>query len=93
MSERNINFWHKVSDKYDNVIDVILGRNIRPYILEKLEQESHLGKSVEFGCGSGYFTKTLAKKSEKIVATDISNEMLEIAQNNMKGFKNTEFKF
>lgn len=91
MSERNIKFWRDVSDRYDNAIDAILGGNIRPYILEKLEQESHLGKSVEFGCGTGYFTKTLAEKSESLVATDISNEMLEIAQNNLSEIENTEF--
>ena len=67
MSERNINFWHKVSDKYDNVIDVILGRNIRPYILEKLEQESHLGKSVEFGCGSGYSPTHWPKNQKRLL--------------------------
>lgn len=92
MSERNIEFWRDVSDRYDNAIDVILGRNIRPYILEKIEQESNLGKSVEFGCGTGYFTKTLAEKSKSLTATDISNEMLELAQNHLGRIENTEFK-
>ena len=74
MSERTIKYWQDISDKYDNAIDNILGVNIRPYILEKLKQEPHLGKSIEFGCGTGYFTKTLAEKSESLIATDISNE-------------------
>lgn len=92
MSERNITFWRDVSDKYDNAIDNILGENIRTYILENLKRESNLGKSVEFGCGTGYFTKTLAEKSEDLIATDISKEMLEIAQNNLVSTGNTKFK-
>ncbi|HMK54069.1 MAG TPA: methyltransferase domain-containing protein [Methanobacteriaceae archaeon] len=92
MSEKNVKFWRDVSDKYDNAIDIILGKNIRHYILENLEQESNLGRSVEFGCGTGYFTKALAEKSETLIATDISNEMLEIAENNLDKIKNTEFK-
>lgn len=91
MSERNINFWSDVSDKYDNAIDYILGENLRLYILEKLKQELNLGKSVELGCGTGYFTETLAKKSEYLIATDISEEMLEIGKNNLNDLENTEF--
>jgi hypothetical protein len=49
MSERVIRFWRDISDKYDNVVDNILGANIRPYILKKLEEEYNLGKSLEFG--------------------------------------------
>jgi len=91
MSERVIEFWRGISDKYNNAIDDILGVNIRPYILDKLELESNLGKSVEFGSGTGYFTKTLAEKSECLVATDISNEMLEIAKKELDGIENITF--
>jgi ubiquinone/menaquinone biosynthesis C-methylase UbiE len=91
MSEKTIKFWQDISDKYDNAIDNILGVNIRPYILEKLKQEPNLGKSIEFGCGTGYFTKTLAEKSKSLTATDISNEMLEIAHKDLDGFKNINY--
>ena len=91
MSEKNIKFWRDISDKYDNAIDNILGDKVRRYVLKTLQKESDLGKSVEFGCGTGYFTQTLAGKSEQLVATDISKEMLEIAQNNLGDIENTEF--
>jgi 23S rRNA (uracil1939-C5)-methyltransferase len=35
---------------------------------------------VDFGCGPGYFTVELAKKAGKVVAVDLSSEMLEKAK-------------
>lgn len=46
---------------------------------------------MEFGCGTGYFTEILAKKSKNLIATDISKEMLEIAQNNLGNIENIKF--
>lgn len=47
---------------------------------------------MEFGCGTGYFTKTLAGQAENVVATDFSDDMLHIAQTRLKGLDNVEFK-
>jgi ABC-2 type transport system ATP-binding protein len=52
-----------------------------------LNEEDSLGKLIELGCGTGYFTKTLADKSESIISTDISEEMLSIAREKLKGFE------
>jgi len=68
----------KCSSKYDKAIDIILGENLRPKILGKLNKEENMGKLIEFGCGSGYFTRTLADKSENLISTDISEEMLKL---------------
>jgi len=84
MSEENIKFWAEISDKYDSAIDSILGEKIRPKILEKLNDEDNLGNLIEIGCGTGYFTKILSTKSENIISTDISEEMLNIAKENLK---------
>jgi len=73
-----------VSDRYDNAVDMLLGKNIRRNILERLGDEDGLGKLLELGCGTGYFTPTLANKSEMVIATDISEEMLEIAWERVK---------
>lgn len=87
MSEANIKFWAAMSRRYDSFIDKVLGENIRPNILEKLNEEENLGRLIEFGCGTGYFTKTLANKSKSIASTDISEEMLEIAKERLKGIE------
>lgn len=84
MSDKTIKFWANISDKYDSAIDHILGENIRPEIVERLNQEDSLGKLIEFGCGTGYFSKKLADKSECLISTDISEEMLSIARDRLK---------
>lgn len=81
-----------MSKRYDSAIDIILGEKLRPKILEKLNEEENMGKLIEFGCGTGYFTKTLANKSESLISTDISKEMLEVTKGNLKENKEIEFK-
>ena len=87
MAEKFIKFWAEISNRYDSAIDNILGENIRPKIMEKLNEEDNLGKLIELGCGTGYFTRTLANRSECIISTDISEEMLSIARKKLKGFE------
>ena len=85
MAEEFIKFWAELSNRYDSAIDNVMGEKIRPKIREKLNEENNLGNLIELGCGTGYFTKTLADKSEHIISTDISEEMLSIAREKLKG--------
>jgi ABC-2 type transport system ATP-binding protein len=91
MAKSKRDYWSQSSQSYDTSVDKALGDNIRPLINEKLQQENYLGKVVEFGCGTGYFTKTLASKSESVIATDFSDDMLAIAQRQLDGWDNVTF--
>jgi len=53
-------------------------------------ESNNLGRAVEFGCGTGFYTGTLASKADSLLATDISPEMLEIAKQRESG-KNVAF--
>ena len=46
---------------------------------------------LDVGCGPGVFSKTFAKYVKKVVALDISEEMLSCAKENNKENKNVEF--
>jgi len=48
---------------------------------------------VDFGCGPGYYTLELAKKAKRVVAVDLSAEMLNKARNKAAkaGVKNIQF--
>jgi len=92
MAKNKVDYWSESSQSYDKSVDSALGRNIRPLVNEKLRHEGHLGTVVEFGCGTGYFTKTLAGQAEHVVATDFSDDMLHVAQTELTGFDNVEFK-
>ncbi len=92
MTESKVEYWSKSSKGYDKSVDGALGGNIRPLINEKLEHEGDLGTVAEFGCGTGYFTKTLAGHAKHVVATDFSDDMLHVAQTELEDFDNVEFR-
>jgi len=48
---------------------------------------------LDFGCGPGYYTIELAKKAKRVVAVDLSSEMLKKARNKAEkaGVKNIQF--
>lgn len=73
-------FWSKLAASYDSVIDRQLGGRTRWLLRERIAREGALGRAVEFGCGTGFFTPALAAKAERLLATDVSEGMLEVAK-------------
>ena len=78
--ENDAVFWSKVAASYDSIIDRQLGRRTRSLLRERLAREGRLGRAVEFGCGTGFFTPVLAAKAERLLATDVSEGMLQVAK-------------
>ena len=65
-----------------------MGKRIIQLIEEALRSERSPGNALECGCGTGYFTEAIADNARHIVASDLSNEMLEVARVRLRGFKN-----
>jgi ubiquinone/menaquinone biosynthesis C-methylase UbiE len=81
-------YWGKFANDYDDGVDYIVGKDIQQEIIKRLSEEHNLGDVVEFGCGTGYFTKVIAKNAKDVIATDLSDEMLEVTRTQLKEFKN-----
>jgi ubiquinone/menaquinone biosynthesis C-methylase UbiE len=77
-------FWSTVAKKYDRVVDLQIGPKTRGLLRERLTREDTLGNVVEFGCGTGFYTGTLATKSERVTATDLSKGMLVVAREHVR---------
>jgi ABC-2 type transport system ATP-binding protein len=88
MEKREEDYWSKFAQTFDEDQKYIVGEAIQKTIVEKLSTERDLGNVVEFGCGRGYYTAVIAKNARKVVATDISDEMLELARRQLEGFPN-----
>ncbi len=73
-------FWSKVAQKYDRVVDLQIGPKTRSMVRERLAREGRLGNLAEFGCGTGFYTQVLADKADSVIATDVSPGMLEVAK-------------
>lgn len=84
MANRQSEFWSKVAQKYDQVVDLQIGPATRSMVRKRLAGEDRLGKLAEFGCGTGFYTQELAGKADGVVASDISPRMLALAEERTK---------
>ena len=81
-------YWSRFARSYDRDGEYVVGRPILQAIESRLLQERGLGAIVEFGCGTGYWTKVIAANAQQVIATDLSDDMLEVAQNQLRGIRN-----
>lgn len=72
-------WWDKIAEKYSNdpIADVPAWEHKLDRIRDHLTPQSRL---LEFGCGTGGTARRLAPHLETILATDLSGQMLEIAE-------------
>ena len=91
MKEKQEKDWGKMADKFDETARYVVGEAINEEIYERLSNEKNMGSVIEFGCGTGYFTKVIAKNAKHVIATDISDDMLEMAIKRLKDYKNVSF--
>jgi ubiquinone/menaquinone biosynthesis C-methylase UbiE len=84
MANEQSEFWSRVAQKYDQVVDLQIGRMTRSLVRERVAKEGPLGNLAEFGCGTGFYTQVLAGKADSVVATDLSPDMLALAKHQIK---------
>lgn len=92
VDNKNIRFWNKIAQNYDNVI----GSHEKLYsqIIEKLKETIKGRKYVlEIATGTGKLSLAISVDVEKIEACDISSNMLSIAKKKAEesGCKNINF--
>ena len=88
MTNKRESYWSRYARGYDDDAEYVLGPALRRAIAERLGAERGLGDMAEFGCGTGFFTKAAAEHAEHIIATDLSDEMLEAARQRLKDVGN-----
>jgi len=87
-NNKEAEYWSKAAPTFEFYEDWIAGKSLMQATSQKLIQEHDLGEVVEFGCGTGVYTKLLAQNAKRIVATDLSDEMLKIARTRLEGYQN-----
>jgi ubiquinone/menaquinone biosynthesis C-methylase UbiE len=84
MADGQSEFWSKVAQKYDQVVDLQIGSRTRSMVRDRVAKEGRLGNLAEFGCGTGFYTQVLAGVADSVVATDLSLGMLALAKDRIK---------
>lgn len=78
--EKTEKYWSRFPDTYEKNQEYVVGKELLEEMKKELNALSDLGDVVEFGCGTGLFTETLAQKANQMVVTDLSDELLERAE-------------
>jgi ABC-2 type transport system ATP-binding protein len=73
-------YWSRFSETYDQNQAYVVGKDFIGEIGKALSKLPKLGKTVELGCGTGVYTELILPKTTHLVATDLSNELLELAR-------------
>jgi ubiquinone/menaquinone biosynthesis C-methylase UbiE len=84
MANEQKEFWSTVAQNYDRVVDLQIGGTTRSMVRERVMKEGRLGELAEFGCGTGFYTRALVAKADRVVATDIAPGMLAVAREGIK---------
>jgi ABC-2 type transport system ATP-binding protein len=85
---RKEQYWSRFAQTYDKDGEHVVGKPILRAIEKRLAEERDLGDAIEFGCGTGYFTRAIAGNARHVFATDLSDEMLEVARAQLSKLQN-----
>ena len=86
------NYWDKYAETYDEKVDRLIGKGGRRKLALILEGEPDPGNVLELGCGTGYFTRAIAKSAKHVTATDLSGNMAGAAKRNLRDLGNVDVK-
>ena len=90
---RERRFWDRFANYYDSFIDKVFRKTYKT-ILENIDSELNLNQNVlEVGTGTGIIPFSIYSKVSNIIATDISPEMVRIANRKLikSNIKNIDF--
>ena len=73
-------YWSRFPNTYDKNQEYVVGKELLDEITQELNRLPEMGELLEFGCGTGRFTETVAEKTTRMFATDLSDSLLEAAR-------------
>jgi ubiquinone/menaquinone biosynthesis C-methylase UbiE len=91
--KRERRFWDRFANYYDSFIDKVFRKTYKD-ILENIESDLNINQNVlEIGTGTGIITFSIYSKVSSIIATDISPEMIRVANQRLRDskIKNIDF--
>ncbi|MGH8855434.1 MAG: class I SAM-dependent methyltransferase [Telluria sp.] len=88
-------FFSAIADHYDSQFHDESDEDRQDDLDDVAEQVSELMRGhtvLELGCGTGYWTDVLAETAQSVLATDISEEMLNVARGHGEGLENVQYR-
>jgi SAM-dependent methyltransferase len=88
-------FYTAIADHYDAQFHDESDEDRQDDLDDVAEQVSDLMRGhtvLELGCGTGYFTDVIAETAQSVLATDISEAMLNVAREHGDGLENVQYR-
>jgi len=88
-------FFTSIADHYDAQFHDESDEDRQDDLDDVAEQVADLMRGhtvLELGCGTGYWTDVLAETAKSVLATDISEAMLNVAREHGEGLENVEYR-
>ncbi len=82
--------WSNLAEHFDALQTYVTGDVVNEQIRLELSQLTDLGVVLELGCGNGKYTKSIIKESDSVLATDISEDMIRVAEYRLDEFPNVQ---
>jgi SAM-dependent methyltransferase len=92
-SELEYKYWGKRASSYEDGFLTTVGSSIYDEITEWLARQFNSSDTVvELGCGTGLFSRTVAKSVKHLTATDLSPAMVRLSQEKLIRYDNVEIR-
>ncbi len=92
MAQTNDNFWEQYADDFTERNNYVIGEESMNILLARCAKLTNLGNTLELACGNGVYTRVLAKNASRILATDYSQQMVDVTKRALSSFDNIDFK-
>ena len=90
-SEKEYKYWGKISSNHDSAVLYIVGDTIQQEIKDWLiNQFKDADVVLELGCGTGFYSEAIADRVQHLTATDLAQEMVELAKEKLGSYSNVE---
>ena len=87
MSEKE-KYWSRYADNFEDLNNYVVGKSDMNIILKKVSELKKLKNTLELGCGNGTYSIALANNVDKLLATDFSDEMVNVTKSRLQSFSN-----
>ncbi len=90
-SEEEYRYWGERANTHDDDVLYIVGHTINQKIEGWLiNQFKDTDVVLELGCGTGIFSEMIADRVERLIATDLAEEMIELAMEKLGQYGNVK---
>lgn len=81
-------YWSQFAADFEEKNNYVVGLENLQLMYDQLGTIKDLGYTLELGCGNGTYSKVIRPNLTSLIATDYSEEMLEVAKRNLSDHSN-----